>query len=257
MISSTSNPQVKYIRQLCKKSKLRHKDRLFSAEGVRILNEVPKERVRNIYISESFIKSCDITGFEADKIEVVTDEVFKSIADTTTPQGILSLIEMPRYNIEEMIRDDSLLIILEDLQDPGNLGTIMRMAEGAGACGVIMTKQTTDLFSPKAVRATMGAIFRMPYFITDSIEETISQLKKASINIYAATLDGDCDYDKQDYTNPSAIIIGNEGAGIKPGTAALADKKIFIPMKGSLESLNAAMAAGIITYEAARQRRQI
>ena len=188
--------------------------------------------------------------------EVVTEEQMKKLTDTVTPQGILCVVRQPSYTVEDIINHPGhrLLMILEDIQDPGNLGTIFRTAEGAGASGIIMTKGCADLFNPKVVRSTMGSIYRVPFFVTDDIEQTISLVKNAQIEVFAAHLKGEYFYDEIEYKD-AAFLIGNEGRGLKDSTASLADTYIKIPMSGELESLNASMAAGILMYEHNRQIR--
>ena len=188
--------------------------------------------------------------------EVVTEEQMKKLTDTVTPQGILCVVRLPSYTVEDIINHPGhrLLMILEDIQDPGNLGTIFRTAEGAGASGIIMTKGCADLFNPKVVRSTMGSIYRVPFFVTDDIEQTISLVKNAQIEVFAAHLKGEHFYDEIEYKD-AAFLIGNEGRGLKDSTASLADTYIKIPMSGELESLNASMAAGILMYEHNRQIR--
>ena len=188
--------------------------------------------------------------------EVVTEEQMKKLTDTVTPQGILCIVRQPSYTMEDIINHPGhrLIMILEDIQDPGNLGTIFRTAEGAGASGIIMTKGCADLFNPKVVRSTMGSIYRVPFFVTDDIEQTISLVKNAQIEVFAAHLKGEHFYDEIEYKD-AAFLIGNEGRGLKDSTASLADTYIKIPMSGELESLNASMAAGILMYEHNRQIR--
>lgn len=188
--------------------------------------------------------------------EVVTEEQMKKLTDTVTPQGILCVVRQPSYTVEDIINHPGhrLIMILEDIQDPGNLGTIFRTAEGAGASGIIMTKGCADLFNPKVVRSTMGSIYRVPFFVTDDIEQTISLVKNAQIEVFAAHLKGEHFYDEIEYKD-AAFLIGNEGRGLKDSTASLADTYIKIPMSGELESLNASMAAGILMYEHNRQIR--
>ena len=188
--------------------------------------------------------------------EVVTEEQMKKLTDTVTPQGILCVVRQPSYTMEDIINHPGhrLIMILEDIQDPGNLGTIFRTAEGAGASGIIMTKGCADLFNPKVVRSTMGSIYRVPFFVTDDIEQTINLVKNAQIEVFAAHLKGEHFYDEIEYKD-AAFLIGNEGRGLKDSTASLADTYIKIPMSGELESLNASMAAGILMYEHNRQIR--
>ena len=144
---------------------------------------------------------------------------------------------------------------LERLQDPGNLGTIIRAGEGAGLTGVIMSGDTADIYNPKVIRSTMGSIFRVPFVYVEDLGNTIEKVKATGIKVYAAHLQGEHSYDREDYTHSSAFLIGNEANGLTQDVARHATHYIQIPMLGQLESLNAAVASSILMYELARQRR--
>ena len=192
-----------------------------------------------------------------DKMEIVGDSVFKQISDTQTPQGIMAVIEMPHYELADLLDGDSThLLILESIQDPGNLGTMLRTGEGAGITGVIMNSQTVDLYNPKTVRSTMGSLYRMPYYISDDLEGTINLLKEKGVKLYAAHLKGTLSYDEPEYTRACGFMIGNEGNGLSDQIADMADTYIKIPMEGKVESLNAAISATLLMYECNRQRRR-
>ncbi len=258
MITSTANQQVKNILALTKKSKERKNKGIYIVEGLRMFAEAPKERIAGVYVSESFLRSPEHRRLlEGMRYEVLTDAVFSHVSDTQTPQGILCLLRMPSYELDTLLaeRENGLWLVLESIQDPGNLGTMLRSAEAAGAAGVIMDKTTVDIYNPKTIRSTMGSIYRVPFVITESIADAISALQAQQFLVYAAHLEGSVVYDEPDYTKKTAILIGNEGNGLKEETAALADQRIRIPMMGQVESLNAAMAAGILLYEAQRQKR--
>ena len=251
MITSTSNKKIKDIIQLMKKASLRKERGLFVVEGIKMFLEIPQEDLVEVYAGESFYNTCPTQAkikMRPVPHEIVTDTVFAYMSDTKTPQGILAVVRM-RHNTQ--LQGDA-FIILDRIQDPGNLGTIMRTAEAAGIDGIIMDRDTVDIYNPKVVRSTMGAIFRVPFMITDDLAGTINKL---NATVYAAHLAGNNDYDKEDYTGPSAFIIGNESAGISDEIAACADKLIKIPMKGNVESLNASVAASVLMFELARQRR--
>lgn len=203
--------------------------------------------------------ACESAEQSAGKIniEVVQSDVFKKMCDTQTPQGILSLMKVPAYKTEEIFRqkDKGLYLILEDIQDPGNLGTMMRAGEGAGVSALVMSSKTVDLFNPKTIRATMGSIYRVPFVYVDDLATTINRMKEKGISVYAAHLKGEKSYDQFSYKQAVAYMIGNEGNGLTDETAELADAYLKIPMLGEVESLNAAIAATLLVYEAARQRR--
>lgn len=267
MITSASNKKIKNVMLLLAKSKERKKQKLFVAEGVKMFLEAPEESVREIYISEEFGKEqeeytevfqkisrvCRNNGIKA---ECVRTDIFRKMSDTRTPQGVLCLIETPCHDLESILNaDKGLYLVLEDIQDPGNLGTMIRGGEGAGISGVIMSSHTADIFNPKTVRATMGSIYRIPFIYEENLEACISTMKEKGIRVYASHLKGKASYDKEDYHGATAFLIGNEGNGLSAQTADLADRYLRIPMLGKVESLNAAIAATLLVYEAARQRR--
>lgn len=148
-----------------------------------------------------------------------------------------------------------LIVVLENLQDPGNLGTIIRTAEAAGASGILLSKGCADFYNPKVTRSTMGSIFRVPFVYTDDLKGALLQLKGQGIRMLAAHLKGSVDLYEESFVGPTALLIGNESRGLTDETAALADQAIRIPMSGSVESLNAAVAAAVCMFEAKRQRR--
>lgn len=255
MITSTSNRQMKNLSQLIKKSKVRKEQGLFVVEGRKMFQEVPKAWLKQVYASESFAKENGELLADG-KFELVSDAVFKAVSDTQTPQGILCLVEQPSYELSDLMQGEKThLLILEGIQDPGNLGTMLRTGEGAGITGVIMNRTTVDLFNPKTIRSTMGSIYRMPYVVTDDLAGTVRGLKADGVKVYAAHLKGKMQYDEPDYTGASAFLIGNEGNGLTDEIADLADTYIRIPMCGQVESLNAAISATLLMYEANRQRR--
>lgn len=259
MITSGSNAQVKNIIQLNTKGKVRREQGLFVVEGIKMFREAPVEWIHKVYVAEELYNT-GLWKSELAKysVEVVQDKVFRQMCDTKTPQGILTVLHQPSYSAEEILsRQSPLLILLEDLQDPGNVGTILRTAEGAGVDGIFLTKNCVDLFNPKTIRSTMGSIYRMPFQYVDDAMEFTDLLKVRGISVYAAHLEGKNSYEEEDYTGKAAFLIGNEGNGLSDGLAEKASHLIRIPMAGKVESLNAAMACGILVYEAARQRRTV
>ena len=254
MITSSSNQQMKNIGLLNKKAKTRREQGIFVVEGRKMFQEAPAEWIEKVYLSESFEKANEIP-LDGIEYEVVDDRVFAAVCDTKTPQGILTMVKIPSYTEEQVLGGDCpFLIVLEDLQDPGNVGTILRTAEGAGVTGVIVSRKTADLFQPKTIRATMGSIYRMPFLEVERPAEFLSRLAERGIRTFAAHLKGTESYRTQDYTVPTAILIGNEGNGLSGELAGKADKLVRIPMEGRVESLNAAIASAIFMYEVHGQR---
>ena len=257
MITSTSNPQVKNLLQLQKKSKVRNEEQVFIVEGLRMFMEVPQDQVKKVYVSESlYNKKKEELHLERFPVEVLADKVFQHVSDTKTPQGILCVVKQRKYEIEDLIsKENPHFIVLDNLQDPGNLGTIVRTAEGAGVTAVFMSSDCVDIYNPKTIRSTMGALYRMPFVYVEDLRETIHTLKEKNIKSYAAHLDGKNTYDKEDYRQGTAFLIGNEGNGLREEIAQCADTWIRIPMCGQVESLNAAVAATVLMFEVSRQRR--
>ena len=213
--------------QLNQKAKARREQGLFVAEGRKMFLEAPENWVFQVFVSETFSQDGELMAqVEKYPYEIVKDSVFRQMCDTKTPQGILTVLKLPSWSEEEVLAGKNpLVMVLEDLQDPGNAGTILRTGEGAGVSGVFLTKTCVDITNPKVIRS-------------------------------AAHLKGENSYDQESYKGGTAFFIGNEGKGLTDQAAEAADCLIRIPMCGKVESLNAAMASGILMYEAARQRRE-
>lgn len=256
MITSASNQQVKHVIQLQKKGKLRRETDCFIVEGKKMAAEAAAEKVRRVYMSASYEEKYGLPEhLQGVPWETVADSVFAKMSDTQTPQGILCEMERYHYQTADLLKKENpLLLLLENLQDPGNVGTIFRTAEGAGVDGIILTEGSVDIYHPKTIRSTMGSIYRMPFMYTDQPKEILSQLQEHGIIAAAAHLAGSKSYDKEDYRGGTIFLIGNEGNGLSEELSRAAGKLIRIPMEGQLESLNAAVAAALLMYEAHRQR---
>ena len=258
MITSGNNGQVKNIIQLNQKTKARREQGLFVAEGRKMFGEAPADWIEKVYVSETLTSDPALME-QVEKLpyDIVADSVFRQMSDTQTPQGILTVLRRPSYTLEDILGGKNpLVMVLEDLQDPGNAGTILRTGEGAGVSGVLLTRTCVDITNPKVIRSTMGSVYRMPFLYVESVVSLTQELKKHNIRTFAAHLKGRNSYDQESYTGGTAFLIGNDGKGLTEEAANSADCLIRIPMCGKVESLNAAMASGILMYEAARQRRQ-
>lgn len=260
MITSSSNSRVKQIVQWQNKARERRSAGIFLVEGFKMFGEAPEEWIREIYISDGIWDRVSQEPEIKDKLirkgfETVSQELFRKMSDTQSPQGILCVMERPRYELERLLAvPDPLFIVLENLQDPGNLGTIVRTGEGAGVTGIIMGGGTADIYNPKTIRATMGSVFRVPFLYTEDLCGTVEQLRENAIRVYAAHLDGQRYYDCFSFREGTAFLIGNEGAGLSRELASQADSYLKIPMEGCVESLNAAVTASVLMYEVHRQR---
>lgn len=255
MISSTANPRVKQVVQLNTKGKVRREKGLFAAEGLKLFREVPKQWIDSVYVTESFAREHEEL-LKDTEVELVEEKVFGKMCDTMTPQGILTVIRIPSYKREDLLGrgQPPFIMVLEDLQDPGNVGTILRTAEGAGVTGVVLSRRTADLFAPKTIRSTMGSVFRMPFVYEENLPEVLDWLKEQRVQTYAAHLKGEHSYAEEDYRGGCAFLIGNEGNGLTEELSDRADHLIRIPMEGKVESLNASVAAAVLMYAAHAQR---
>lgn len=261
MITSSSNGKVKQVVQWQSRADKRREAGIFLAEGFKLFREAPVEGIREVYLSEDAVNRVAEDAILQEKLhrtscETVSREVFRKMSDTKTPQGILCVIGRPKYTLEQMMDAPSpLLIVLESIQDPGNLGTILRAGEAAGINGVILGGETADIFHPKTIRATMGSVFRVPFVQVRHLKESLEYLKHKGIRIYAAHLSGETYYDGLSFQEGTAFLIGNEGNGLSGDVVRMADELLKIPMEGQVESLNASVAAALLMYEAQRQRR--
>ena len=266
MITSTSNSQVKELVRLMKKGRARDEAGVFIVEGPRMAGELMadpawREKIEKIFLSESYIKkygeNLPAPGKNL-RTESLSDAVFSHVSGTKTPQGILAVVKRKKYSMEHILGKEpgrSHVLVLDNLQDPGNLGTIFRTAEAAGVTGIILSSGCVDIYNPKVVRSTMGAVLRMPFLYADDLIGAIGELKRAGLTVCAAHLKGKSEYDREDYTSGCAFLIGNEGNGLRDEVAECADRLVFIPMQGRAESLNAAVAASVLMFEVSRQRR--
>ena len=259
MITSNSNAKVKQLLTWQKKRKAREEDGIYIVEGLRMFVEAPEAKVREVYVSESFYnkkkEELNLSKW-GKKLEILSDSVYSHVSDTKTPQGVLIVMEQPKYSLEDVIAGEApLLMVLDNLQDPGNLGTILRAGEAAGVTGVVMSSDTVDIYNPKVIRSTMGSIYRMPFIYVEKLPEIVKMLNEKEIHTYAAHLKGTHSYEADDFKKGTAFLIGNEGNGLRDEVADAAEIYVKIPMCGEVESLNAAIAATVLMFEAARQRR--
>lgn len=272
MITSTCNAQVKELVRLMKKRRARDEAGVFLVEGPRMAGELLEDpewrgQIEKVWMSESYARRYESganvrekasSSLDGCRTELLSDSVFAHVSDTKTPQGVLAVVRRREYSMRDILGEDqgkALVSVLDNLQDPGNMGTIFRTAEAAGATGILMSSDCVDIYNPKVVRSTMGALLRMPFLCAEDLPAALEDLKKAGIRVYAAHLAGKEFYDREDYRSGTAFLIGNEGNGIREETARSADCMIRIPMAGKAESLNAAVAASILMYEVSRQRR--
>jgi RNA methyltransferase, TrmH family len=260
MITSIRNPKIQFVRKLQAQPRFRRSESAFVVEGVRLVEEALYSDWEAIQVF--FVQGMDGRGQKLLQvfsskgvlIEEVTPEVMQAASDTQSPQGILAVISIKPTRMPSGI---DFLLIVDGVRDPGNLGTILRTATAANVGAVLLPPGTTDAYSPKVVRAGMGAHFSLPVLSLswDEIEAMlISTDLERALNIYLADSTGGTTYTKADLKSPLALIIGGESQGAGRQASALAHVRLHIPMPGKVESLNSAVAAAVLMFEVVRQR---
>lgn len=264
-ISSGQNQVIKEIKSL-KEKKYRDQKGLYFIEGIRFVEEALKENVEitKILISDKLI---DVNGGKEilEKVEnakclnissmySVPNKLYLELTDTENPQGILAVLRKKQTNIEEVYDNNNFFVVLDSIQDPGNMGTIIRTADAAGATGIVVSKGCVDVYNPKVLRSTMGSLFHIPICYSENILETLKSMKDKGIRLCAAHLKGNRNYFELGYKDNIAIIVGNEANGISDDIAAISNELVKIPMAGKSESLNASVAAGLLMYEVLRHK---
>ena len=257
-ISSKDNEFIKHVKKL-KDKKYREQSNEYVIEGIKLVEEAINEnaKIKQIVICEECTKTQEISKklmYEIASFDCiyVTENVFNNITEVKNPQGILAVIE--RKNSENEINyNEDIIVALDGIQDPGNLGTILRTVDSIGLKQILVSKETADVYNPKVVRYTMGAIFRVKVIECEDLEKTLKQIKKHKYEIVVTSLQTNESIYDIEY-NKKVIVIGNEANGVSKEIQEMADKKVKIPMLGKTESLNASVATGIVLYEYVRQK---
>lgn len=258
LITSKDNDIVKHIKKLSEK-KYRDQNNCYIIEGIKLVEEAIQEdaQIDKIVICEESTKTAEISKnlmYEIAKYDCiyVTDKIFKTLTQVMNPQGILAVVKKNKER-PTIIYDEDIIVALDDIQDPGNLGTILRTVDSIGLKQLIVSKGTADVFNPKVVRSSMGAIFRVEVIEVENLKETIQSIKRNKYELIVTSLQTESSIYDIDYTK-KIIVIGNEANGVSQEIQDMADKKIKIPMLGKTESLNASVATAIILYEYIRQK---
>ena len=262
MLTSAQNPKVKYLASL-KSKKNRRPDGKFFIEGLHIVAEALRAgMLERVIYSESALKTAegkDLVGrlISSDiPIEEASEKVIRSLSDVETPQGIAASARPKVSDIGSLFEDDNPLIVVAcGIQDPGNLGTIIRTADAAGASGAVITSGSVDPYNDKAVRASAGSIFHLNTVRFDDIIGLVSALKRRGVRVISTYPGAEKIYYDADFRKPTAVILGNEAQGLPADIEKLSDETVSIPIIGGAESLNAAVSGAVIIYEALRQRR--
>ena len=251
------------MRKLITKPSFRREENKFVVEGVCLFEELLKcpKKIKSVFYSFKLSKNKKavelLNKAKTKKIQcwLISDDLMDDLSDTCTPQGVIAIADMFEYKIDDLLCIDKCILLLVDrIQDPGNLGTIIRAADAFKSTGIILSKGTVDLYNPKTIRASMGSIFHIPIITSANIISVINTIKKYNITILASSPKSDLAIDKVSLTSSIGLIIGNEAEGISKEVVILSDKKIKIPIPGSAESLNAAASSAIMLYEVSRQR---
>ena len=264
MIMSKANPRIKEIR-LLKQGKHRQERKEYFAEGVRWVEEalhaggqiatvVWSPRLEETPRGPELLRRIK-EQIPGEKWLPVTDALMGSLSDTKSHQGILAVLKMRAQSWDDLPQEEGLILILHELQDPGNLGTIFRVAEAGGAAGLILSTGTLDPYNPKVVRASMGSLCRLPFLGQQNMGEVFQKLHSRGFQILAADSHAGSSFWEADFSRPTAVLFGQEGQGLPAPVIRMADRVFSIPMSPPVESLNVGMAAGLVLYEALRQRK--
>lgn len=256
MISSAHNPKIHWVHTLQSKSRQRNQDNAFVIEGVRLAEEASQSDWKALLVfytdeldlrGKSVLDKFIVAGVSCEK---VTPQIMRFISNTSTPQGILAVIEQKNQPVKEAIE---FLFIPDAVRDPGNLGTMLRTAHAAGCDAVFVPKGTVDIYSPKVVRSAMGAHFHLP-ILSLSWQEITANIEKYGLHVFLADSNAGKPYTMADYRQPLALIVGGEAEGAGIEAQKLSHERLYIPMPGNAESLNAAVAAGILLFAIVQQR---
>lgn len=259
-ITSKENEFIKHVKKL-KDKKYRDMSNEYVIEGIKLVAEAIQEKapIKQIILCDDCEKNEAISKdlmYEIAKQECiyVTEKIFKYLSEVQTPQGILAIIEKNNKEVEIDYTQD-IIVALDEVQDPGNLGTILRTVDSVGLTQILVSKGTADAYNPKVVRSTMGAIFRVKIIECEDLKQTLKEMKKHKFKVVVSSLQTQNTIYDINY-NKKVIIIGNEANGVEKEIQDLADEKIKVPMLGKTESLNASVATGVILYEYIRQNLQ-
>ena len=256
-LTGLQNPVVKAAAEL-KQKKYRTQNGLYLAEGLRTAEEaVAYKAVETLFYvatdDDRTMRLLEDAAMQNIKLVCVNENVMKKIADTETPQGIIAVCKMRQPKLENLLASGKMLLVLDRVGDPGNIGTMLRTADAAGIGGLVLLKGCADIYAPKTVRSSMGSLFHIPVLSGVSEQEFVSAAKKAGYDLLVTCLDGADNIYKADLSGRIAFVMGNEAGGVSETLLEKADKRVYIPMAGRAESLNVAMAAGIVMFEALRR----
>jgi len=262
MLTSTQNPKVRYFNSL-KSKKTRKTAGKFIVEGIHLVDEAMQAGLLDkVIYSENVLKTSEGKNLLGKIIssdipnEEASEKVIEYLSEVGTPQGVIASVKPKTSDLGSLFEaSDPLIVVACGIQDPGNLGTMIRTADATGCSGIILSAGTVDPYNDKVIRSSSGSIFHLNIVKIDDIIELVSALKRRGVRLVSSVVGADKDFFSVDYSGPVAIVIGSESKGISPEIERLSDESVAIPMLGRVESLNAAVSCAIILYEAIRQRR--
>jgi TrmH family RNA methyltransferase len=256
-ITSLTNPKIKQWSQLLTK-RGREGQGKFILEGMHLVQEALQAQLELEVILYSLEKGYPTELLERSELPCeaigVSEAVLAKCSDTQTPQGVMAIAVKPDWSTQQVLEQpNALVVVVDGVQDPGNLGTIIRSADAVGATGVVLGRGTVDVYNPKTIRSTMGSLFHLPIMECD-LNELLPLVKKHQIQLVSTSLQAEQSCYELDMTGSTWMIVGNEGSGVNADLQQYVSKQIIIPMRGQAESLNVAMASTVLLFEAARQR---
>ncbi len=256
VINSQENQNVKEVRSLSTK-KTRDAKGLFVVEGVRAVRDAFEAgaEIEKLFLSEKVINSGELGGklmtefAKSENAYLLREELFSKISGTESPQGVLAVVRQPEIDLDKLLSEANFVILLENVQDPGNLGTIVRTADAVGADLVLLAEGCVDVYNSKVVRSTMASLFHVPVARVGDMGECITSLKDSGLKVVATSGESEISYQNADLKGKIALVFGNEANGLTEDALELSDEVVSIPMPGRAESLNIAVAAGVIMFE--------
>ncbi|MDL2324668.1 RNA methyltransferase [Ruminococcaceae bacterium OttesenSCG-928-A16] len=252
-IASRENEKIKYAKRLATSAAFRAEEGLFFAEGRRLCFDLAETCAPTVaFVTAAFLKGCPQAASLAPQVFIISQPVDDKLSETKTPQGVYCLFKTPATSIEDL-NPEAGILLCEDLQNPANVGAVLRSAAAFGFGGVVLAGSSADAYSPKALRASMGGVGRIPVLTSAALAPVAQALHKKGVTIYAAALEGGTPLPAEPLQKPFALLIGNEGAGLSPVALSLADKRVYIPMQNGMESLNAAVAASVLMFHFAEK----
>jgi RNA methyltransferase, TrmH family len=260
VIENPRSPRVRAVAKLAKKSR-RKEAGMFLVEGPQAVRELLQfwpERVIDVFITDrATTRHLELAKLATEAgivVEPATDAVLEQMADTQTPQGVIAVAAIPSVSVDDALGDKpTLVVVLDEVRDPGNVGAIIRVADAVGANAVLFVGECVDAYNPKVVRATTGSVFHLPTVAVKDMAEAVEALRKRQVQVFAADMDGESlpTIAQSVLAQPTAWIFGNEAHGVNPESVALADKTVSLPQYGQVESLNISTAAAVCLYQSA------